>query len=47
MHELVGHCQKCLKQIFCHNGFLNGTVLEDKSLVCFDCSDQEHVHKSK
>jgi hypothetical protein len=39
MQELVGYCKKCNKPIFCNNGFLNGVVLEDKSLVCFDCSD--------
>jgi hypothetical protein len=38
MQELVGHCQTCNKQIFCMNGFLNGIVSEDKTLVCFDCS---------
>jgi hypothetical protein len=41
MLELVGHCNKCKKQIFCNDGFINGVVLEDKSLICFDCSDQE------
>lgn len=41
MQELVGNCKKCNKQIFCNDGFLNGVVLEDKSLICFDCADKE------
>lgn len=41
MQELVGYCKKCKKQIFCNAGFINGLVLEDKSLLCFDCSDQK------
>jgi hypothetical protein len=40
MQELVGCCKKCNKTIFCDNGFLNGIVLDDKSLLCFDCSDE-------
>jgi hypothetical protein len=41
MQEIVGHCKKCNKQILCDNGFLNGIVLEDKSLICFDCSNEK------
>ncbi len=50
MQEFVGHCAKCRKQIFCRDGFLDGIVLEDKSLVCFDCADEErdsHTKESK
>lgn len=41
MQELVGHCIVCNKEILCHDGFLNGVVLEDKSLICFTCLDNE------
>ena len=41
MQELVGRCKECNKQIFCKDGFLAGIVLEDKSLLCFDCSENE------
>lgn len=37
MHELVGACTMCGKAIYCREGFLDGVVLEDKSLVCFEC----------
>ncbi|BBH24147.1 hypothetical protein Back11_54920 [Paenibacillus baekrokdamisoli] len=41
MQELVGQCKTCNKHIFCQDGFINGVVLEDKSLLCFDCYDKE------
>jgi hypothetical protein len=41
MQELVGHCKECGKEIYCRDGFLDGIVLEDKSLICFDCNDAE------
>jgi hypothetical protein len=41
MQELVGHCRKCGKEIYCRDGFLDGIVLKDKSLICFDCDDEE------
>lgn len=42
MQELVGQCKECKKQIFCKDGFINGIVLEDKSLICFDCFNKDH-----
>ncbi|WP_200961425.1 hypothetical protein [Paenibacillus sp. Soil522] len=41
MQELVGRCKECKKQIFCNDGFINGVVLEDKHLICFNCFDKE------
>lgn len=41
MQEFVGHCKECNKQVFCNDGFINGIVLEDKSLICFECIDNE------
>ncbi|MFD0679275.1 MULTISPECIES: hypothetical protein [unclassified Paenibacillus] len=41
MQELVGHCIKCNKPIMCEDGFLNGIVVEDKTLICFECSEEE------
>ncbi|MBP1964407.1 alpha-D-ribose 1-methylphosphonate 5-phosphate C-P lyase [Paenibacillus aceris] len=40
MQEFVGTCKTCGKQIFCREGFLDGVVLEDKSLICFACLEQ-------
>lgn len=40
MEELIGHCRACEKPIYCKMGFLDGIVQEDKTLVCFDCSDE-------
>ncbi|WP_179860909.1 hypothetical protein [Bhargavaea cecembensis] len=38
MHELVGTCEACGKDVFCQNGFLNG-VSEGGKLLCFECAD--------
>jgi hypothetical protein len=38
MQELVGLCKECNKNIYCNDGFINGVVLDDKSLICFDCA---------
>lgn len=40
MEEFIGHCRICKKPIYCKMGFLDGVVQADKSLVCFDCSDE-------
>ncbi|WP_274364539.1 hypothetical protein [Paenibacillus thermotolerans] len=39
MRELVGECKQCGRAVYCENGFLGGTVLEDGTLLCFDCED--------
>lgn len=41
MQELVGCCKECKKQIFCNDGFINGIILDDKTLICFDCFDKD------
>jgi hypothetical protein len=41
VEELIGLCGQCEKPIHCKMGFLEGIVLEDKSLVCFDCAGEE------
>jgi hypothetical protein len=41
MQELVGECKACKKQIFCHDGFIDGVVLDDNTLLCFECFDGE------
>ncbi|UVI28940.1 hypothetical protein [Paenibacillus spongiae] len=38
MQELVGRCKQCGKDIYCNDGFINGVVQEDQTLLCFDCS---------
>lgn len=35
--EFVGICGVCEKNVYCHNGFLEGVVQEDRTLVCFSC----------
>lgn len=40
MQEFVGSCKECGKQIYCNEGFLAGIVMEDKSVICLDCSNQ-------
>nr|WP_145165051.1 hypothetical protein [Paenibacillus terrae] len=41
MREWIGKCRDCGRDIYCENGFLNGVVLEDQSLKCFPCGEQE------
>ena len=41
MEELVGSCRICGASIYCKEGFLNGIVNEDKTLVCFECAEEE------
>lgn len=45
MQEPVGCCKICQKQIFCYGGFINGIVMEDKTLLCFDCFERENEHE--
>ncbi|WP_196493860.1 hypothetical protein [Ornithinibacillus caprae] len=39
MRELVGECEKCGKEVYCENGFLNG-VHESGELFCQECSSE-------
>lgn len=41
MQDLVGQCKACKRKIYCNDGFINGIVLEDTTLICFDCSEHE------
>ncbi|WP_179281435.1 hypothetical protein [Paenibacillus sp. XY044] len=41
MREWIGKCRDCGRDIYCENGFLNGVVLEDQSLKCFGCAEQQ------
>lgn len=36
MVELVGHCDRCNKPVYCENGFLNGSHIQGK-LYCNSC----------
>ncbi|MBP1992731.1 hypothetical protein J2Z66_004344 [Paenibacillus eucommiae] len=40
MKELVGYCKKCEKEIYCIDGFLNGLIQEDSSMICFKCNEE-------
>ncbi|GED12252.1 hypothetical protein [Aneurinibacillus migulanus] len=37
MREYVGTCTECGVQIYCHDGFIGGIVLEGGNLLCFTC----------
>ncbi|WP_279326308.1 hypothetical protein [Bacillus litorisediminis] len=41
MKELIGPCTVCGKDIYCLDGFLNGVIQEDGTVVCFDCNEGE------
>ncbi len=41
MRELVGHCKVCGCEVYCNDGFFTGIVLEDKSVICFECEEKE------
>ncbi|MCI1692540.1 hypothetical protein [Aneurinibacillus aneurinilyticus] len=37
MREYVGTCMECGAQVYCHDGFIGGVVLEAGNLLCFPC----------
>lgn len=41
MQELVGECKACKQPIFCKDGFIDGVLLDDNTLICFECFDGE------
>lgn len=41
MNEFVGKCHQCEKDIYCLDGFLNGVVVEQGNIICFDCVEKE------
>lgn len=43
MQELVGYCKACKRKIYCNDGFVNGIVLDDKTLLCFDCYSENKL----
>lgn len=43
--EFVGKCAKCQTDIYCNSGFIEGVVQEDKTLLCFDCSNEKRKRK--
>ncbi|WP_309119468.1 hypothetical protein [Paenibacillus sp.] len=47
MREFVGNCRSCESPIYCNEGFLNGIVMEDKTLLCFDCSEEPNEEKEE
>ncbi|MBX0358168.1 GrpB family protein [Halobacillus sp. Nhm2S1] len=40
MHEYVGTCNACGTTIYCENGFLNGELSENNTLICFSCDER-------
>lgn len=47
MRERVGDCKQCGKPVYCNEGFLNGVVLEDRTLVCFDCAEHSETGRAE
>ena len=47
MQELVGYCKVCIRKIYCNDGFINGIVLDDKALLCFDCYSENKLETSE
>lgn len=39
MHELIGLCTNCGKQVFCREGFLEG-IHADGKLYCLECAEK-------
>lgn len=39
MDELVGSCVRCAHDVYCTAGFLNGILLDNKNILCFNCKD--------
>ncbi|WP_216830588.1 hypothetical protein [Alkalihalobacterium elongatum] len=44
MDEKVGTCSRCSKTIYCKSGFLNGTILKEGKLICFQ-SEENDIEK--
>lgn len=40
MKEPVGECIDCRKIVYCDGGFLDGIVLKDHSIRCYDCDEK-------
>lgn len=47
MREFVGRCTHCQKVIFCLEGFLNGVVISEKELICFECVDNQENNQER
>jgi hypothetical protein len=45
MRELVGSCSVCKKDVYCLDGFLNGSLDEQGRLACFECAKDEKDEK--
>ncbi|WP_162986288.1 hypothetical protein [Virgibacillus sp. Bac332] len=41
--EMVGYCAVCHKPIYCHGGFLEGNIGDDKVLRCLACTNEDEV----
>ncbi|WP_276207703.1 hypothetical protein [Paludifilum halophilum] len=39
MNEYVGTCSRCGVSIYCSNGFLEGVIQEDGTLLCLECRE--------
>ncbi|MCP3030879.1 hypothetical protein LF817_05935 [Halobacillus sp. A1] len=41
MEEPVGPCVSCGKTVYCKDGFLDGVITHDRSLLCTICAYKE------
>jgi len=41
MKELVNICAICKRELYCIDGFFNGTFSEDHQPICFECANKE------
>ncbi|MFC7393535.1 hypothetical protein [Scopulibacillus cellulosilyticus] len=41
MKEPVGKCIDCDKTVYCAGGFLQGIVLENHRIRCFECQNKK------
>ncbi|TCP26629.1 hypothetical protein EV207_11960 [Scopulibacillus darangshiensis] len=40
IREPVGPCIDCGKMVYCVSGFLNGIVLDNHNIRCYDCHEE-------
>lgn len=46
MKELVAKCVICEKELYCLDGFFNGTFSNEHLPLCFECANLKEMEKS-
>ncbi|WP_205004407.1 hypothetical protein [Scopulibacillus daqui] len=44
--EPVGKCIDCNKTVYCEGGFLQGVVLENHRIRCYDCQNEKEIESA-